>query len=213
MSRVHGPRGAPIDWRQVRERLDRAIAATDAAFQPSPARARELLEERARLLARPLLRPSPEAMLEVLVFSVGRERYAIGAQHVREVVRLIDFTAVPGLPAHFLGVTVLRGELLPIVDLRQLFTGPTVGVSDLSRVIVLGAPAPELGLLADEAHALVELPVAQVLEPPARAGGINRELILGVTCDALIVLDAPKLLADPNLGADQRPLEPPRDRR
>jgi purine-binding chemotaxis protein CheW len=200
-------RRQPIDWKATRERLDRALAATSAALEPSPERTRALLDERAKALAQVTPRKEPGTVLEALAFSLGTERYAIATRYVREVGRLMDLTPVPGLPPHFLGVTNLRGEILAVADLHQLFGVRQRGLSDRSQLIVLGTERPELGLLADEAQALVELPLKALLAPLAHDPGIGREAVVGVTQEALVVLDGSRLLAEPRLFVDQRHTE------
>ena len=171
--------------------------------EPSPERARAILDERARLLAcAPAERRAPGEVLETLTFSLGREHYAVASIHVREVVRLVSFTPVPGAPDFVLGVMNLRGEILALADLRRFFGVPRQGLTDLARVIVLGGDHAELGILADETHELLALTIAEILEPPASVAGIDRGYLVGVTKEALIVLDVARLLADPRLFAD-----------
>lgn len=204
MKRKGRPPGEAFDWAAVRERLARAQAATAPALELTPERARALMDERARLLARVADEgPASSEVLETLTFALGHERYAVESKHVREVVRLVDFTPVPGAPEFLLGVMNLRGEVLAIVDLRKFFGVQKQGLTDLARVVVLGAAHAELGVLADEAHELRVLSVAELLEPPGSVAGIGREYLLGVTKDALIVLDGVRLLADPRLFIDQ----------
>lgn len=196
--------GEAVDWTAVRERLARAQAATASVLELSPERARMVMDERARLLARaPAEGSAPAEVLETLSFTLGHERYAVESKHVREIVRLVDFTPVPGAPEFLLGVMNLRGEVLAIADLRKFFGVPKQGLTDLARVVVLGAYRAELGVLADEAHELLVLSVEALLEPPGSVAGIGREYLLGVTKDALIVLDGARLLADPRLFIDQ----------
>lgn len=204
MKRTGRQPGEAFAWTAVRQRLARAQAATTAALELSPERARALMDERARLLACVADEgPAAAEALETLTFALGRERYAVESKHVREVVRLVDFTPVPGAPEFLLGVMNLRGEVLAIVDLRTFFGVPKQGLTDLARVVVLGAAHAELGVLADAAHELRSLTAAELLEPPTSPSGIDREYLLGVTKDALIVLDGVRLLADPRLFIDQ----------
>jgi purine-binding chemotaxis protein CheW len=193
-------RGAPIDWAAVRERLARAVAATEAAHDLTPEQARAVLEERARRLARPpQLAPRPGETLELLGFSLGRERYAIEARFVREVMPLRDYTPVPGAPEVFVGVTNLRGDVLAIADLRKLLHIDENDLSDLSRVIVVGGDEAELGILADAVHAVEVHATAAVLDPPGWMAGAAREVVRGVTREALVVIAGDRLLADARL--------------
>jgi purine-binding chemotaxis protein CheW len=196
-----GPR---FDWDAVRRRLEQAIRSTGQTDRLPPDRARAVLEERARALARPLQVAAPEAAtLRLVTFGLANERYAIEARHVREVVRLTGYTPVPGAPDFLLGVMNLRGEVVAVLDLGKFLGAAARGVSDLSRVLVLGGDRPEFGVLADAAHDVVTLPADAIREPPPSVAGIGREYLLGVTADALVVLDAAVLLRDPRLFIDQ----------
>jgi purine-binding chemotaxis protein CheW len=198
------PRGG-IDWQDVRARLARATAATEEALRLSPERAKAVLEERARALARaPAQAPAAGAVLEVATFTLASERYGLATAHVREVVRLTDYTPVPGAPAFLAGVVNLRGDILAVFDLRPFLGVAGGGVTGLSRAIVLGGARAEFGVLADAVHEVTTVPAVELLEPPASVTGAGREYLRGVTPDALIVLDGAVLLRDARLFIDQQ---------
>jgi purine-binding chemotaxis protein CheW len=192
-----------IDWNQVRKRLAQATVATEAALRLAPERARELLEERARILARvPTQAALASEVLEVATFNLARETYAVETRFVREVVRLTTYTPVPGAPDFLVGIINLRGEILAVIDLRKVLQVPEQGLSDLSRVLVLGNDRAEFGIQADFVHEVRTLRLDEVLEPPGSVAGRGREYLRGVTSDALIVLDAAVLLQDRRLFID-----------
>ena len=85
-----------IDWGEVKRRLARAEQALAAALVSDERRTEDLLRRRAEFLAaRRSARPTTEA-LPVMVFSLGRERYAVGLSHLRQVVPLSGLTPLPG---------------------------------------------------------------------------------------------------------------------
>jgi purine-binding chemotaxis protein CheW len=193
-----------IDWQQVRERLARARAATEESVRLSPERARQVMEARARDLARvPPRAPAAAEVLEVVTFALANERYAVETRHTREVIRFTDFTPVPGAPDFLVGLVNLRGEVLAVFDLRKFFGVAEQGVTDLSRVIVLGGERAEFGVLADAVHEVTALRIDEVAEPPGSVAGVAREYLRGVTREALLVLDGAVLLRDGRLFIDQ----------
>ncbi|WP_435011474.1 chemotaxis protein CheW [Tundrisphaera lichenicola] len=194
-----------FDWSEIYARLDRAAEATRHSLGPTPEQAKALMDERARALARvPIRSPEPSEILEVAAFTLAGERYAIETRYVTKVLRLTDFTPVPGTPEFLGGVLNLRGEILALIDLRSFFGIPSVGLTDLSRIIVLGLERNEFGIMADDVQEVLTLPVHEVLEAPASLpGGGGRAPLIGVTADARIVLDGSALLDDPNLFIDQ----------
>jgi len=196
-------RGA-FSWQEIHERLARARAATEEALHLSPERARAIMQERAHILARvPPQAPRAADVLEVAIFTLANERYAIETHHIREVARFREFTPVPGAPDFLVGLLNLRGEILAVFDLRKFFGVADPGLTDLSRVLVLGGERPEFGVLADTVHEIRTLRIDDVFEPPGSVAGIGREYPRGVTADGIIVLDGALLLQTTRLFLDQ----------
>jgi purine-binding chemotaxis protein CheW len=198
-----------IDWKEIHARLARARQATEESVRLSPERAREVMGERARLLARvPPRAPEAAEVLEVVTFALAGERYAIETRFVREVVRFEGLTPVPGAPDFLAGLRNLRGEILAVFDLRRFFGVADPGRSERSRVLVLGGDRTEFGVLADAVHEVTPLRVGEVGEPPASVAGAGRDYLRGVTAGALVVLDGAVLLADRRLFIDQEEAAP-----
>lgn len=154
----------------------------------------KLLERRARELARAVEAEGGLADgLEVITFHLGGERYAIDTRYVLEVSPLTQVTRVPGAGATLVGVANLRGTLLPVFDLAQVL-GLEHTISDHVRVLVLGRGRPELGVVADRVEELTVVPRETLRDGPTQADGDS--LVLGMTEDALVVLDGGELLDD-----------------
>ncbi len=183
----------PVDWDEIRRRMETAGRALAGATDTSAEGVRELLEERARALARPAAPPPAGDTLELLTFALANEVYAVESRYAVAVFQLIDLSPLPGAEPPVFGVTAWRGELLTILDLRAALGLSVTALNDLSRVIVLGEERPAFGILADAARELVTLPAAEVREPPEGIAA-RREYLRGVTADAVLVLEATKLL-------------------
>jgi len=197
------PRTA-IDWRRVYERLEQNEAAFREAVHLSPERARVVLDERARLLARaPVRQPSAAEVIEVATFTLAGERYAIATSSIRRVVRLEAITPVPGTPDFVAGAINLQGEILAVFDLRALFGIAWNPPTEASRVFVLGDDHNEFGLVVDAALEVKTLRLDELHEPPGSLEGVGREYLRGVTEDALLVLDGAVLLHDDRLIVNQ----------
>jgi purine-binding chemotaxis protein CheW len=153
---------------------------------------RALLDERARLLARPVA-AAVTADVELVTFALASERYALESRYVVEVLRLADLALLPGAQPPVIGVTAWRGGLLTILDLRPLLGVANEALNDLGRVIVLGESHAVLGILADAVQDLIGVAASAIREPP-QGVAVRREYLRGVTGEALLVLDAGKLL-------------------
>ena len=188
-----------IDWNGLRARIEAAAYAEDADSEAGRERTLAILRERARRLARPLdSTEAGEDRSDVATFDLVNEHYAIEARYVLEVIRLRDLTPLPRSPVFLLGLSNVRGTVLAIYDLRPLLGIEVRGLSDLTRIVVLGHDAPDMGILADAVHEVVALPLARLRPAPRPAESGNR-YIRGVFDNRLIVLDGARLLDDERL--------------
>lgn len=189
---------AAFDWDAARARLAELSARLSESDAEDAEARQAVLRERARALAEAAVERTSEAAGEpVVVFTLGRSRYGLGADHVHRVVRLEAVSPVPSAPEALVGVTNLRGEVLPVYDLRRLFAMRVAGLDDLNRMLVIGRRRPELGVLANDVREIRHLPPVGLhawREAPHEA---VQPFVRGVTDDALVVLDGDALLRAP----------------
>src|SRR3954468_9776129 len=82
-------------------------------------------------------RTIPAAAHRFLTVTLGDELYAFPALNVREILRPPEISPVPKAPAHLLGVTNLRGKIIPVVDLRIRFGLPFTGQTERTCIVVV----------------------------------------------------------------------------
>jgi purine-binding chemotaxis protein CheW len=165
-----------------------------------PSAPRQILQDRTRALAREAqTAAATEEYLEVLEFSLAYERYGLETAYVREVYPLKEFTPLPCTPPFILGIINVRGQILSVIDLKRFFNLPDKGLSDLNKVIILRRGRLEVGILADAVIGVRPVPLPEVQAPPPTLEGVSPDYLKGLTREALIVLDAEKILADPKL--------------
>ncbi len=191
-ARPRGP-GGPVDWAEIRRRVEAAGRAVAGQRDASPERIRAVLEERARLVARPAVPPVAGDTLEVVTFALANETYAVESHYVLEVFRLAELSPLPGAEPPVRGVTAWRGALLTILDLRPVLGLSVVALNDLSRVIVVGDERATFGILADAVRDVVTLPASEVQQPPEGVAAQGTYL-RGMTGEAVLVLEARTLL-------------------
>jgi purine-binding chemotaxis protein CheW len=163
----------------------------------SPEQVKNILKTRAALLAREAARPDPsETYLEVIEFVLAYERYAIETAFIREVYPLKDITSLPGTPSFLLGVINLRGQILPVINLKIFFELPDKGLADLNKVLVVNSGKMELGILTDRIEGISRLSLSGLQTSLPTLSGIRAEYTKGITDEHLIVLDIQKILND-----------------
>lgn len=197
------PKGAQ-HWDEIRHRLSGIESRLVTEFAPDPEEVRNRLRQRARELARPVPQVETGATLDLQVFELSQEIYAIETRYVDEVVQLKMMAPIPCTPDYILGLINVRGRMVSVLDIRCFFGLPFKGLSDLNSVVVIADDQMEFGLLTDRIQNPVVLPESRVLPPPANLQGIRADYLLGVTADQWTLLDGQKLLADPRLVVEER---------
>ena len=198
------PRSNPIDWAAARARLTAAQDMLAASDEPSAERLREILHARAQTLATPKTLPPPVELIELVVFRLGGQRYAIVAGEALESVTIAETTVLPGVPNVYRGLISHRGILYPLVDIRPLIGGTLDGVARPAQAILFLSEAATAALVADEVEAFVRIDAATIGSAGSAHGIEPSAAIRGVTPDAIVVLDIWVLLADARLVLDER---------
>lgn len=198
------PAPRKLDWQEASARLERARGRLQSDRTLPPDDTKRILTERARVLARPAeAAPTPTEVVELLMFSLAGERYAIETAHVLEVIPLRELTLVPGAPAHVLGVVNYRGRILSVLDLRRLFELAGQGVGEGSRIVAVEAEGRRFGIFADAVTGLVRIGAGELAPPPATLPGDGQRFVRGVTAAMVAVLDLPLLARDPGIVVSQ----------
>lgn len=192
--------GTTVDWGEVSRRLGAAQTAMRQGWEPSFEEQLHILEARAKALARePKAHETAAEAIEVVIFLLAHETYAVESSYVREVYPLKEFTPLPGTPPFVLGIINVRGQIVSVVDLKKFFDLPEKGLADLNKVIILRDDHMEFGLLADVILGVRSAPLREIQPSLPTLTGIREDYLRGVTSERVVILDAQKLLSDKRL--------------
>lgn len=181
-------------------------SSNHTADAPSPSD--ELAELAARATAEqgasPAAGEEASEAVALLFLRVGRRWFSVRSETVREVIAKGYVTRVPTAPAYVLGVTLVRGRLVPVLALEGLLG--SVGTGDvaqtLPRLVVLRHEDTEVALVADETRGVFELRLDTGADH-TRAS--DRARYLGTEFDwegrVVCMLDVPTLIAEATPGA------------
>ena len=143
------------------------------------------------------------ALLPLLFLRVGRRWFAVRSDTVREVGTKGYVTRVPTAPVHVLGVTLIRGRLVPVLALEGLLgsLGSADVVHTLPRLVVLRHEDTEIALVADETRGVIERRVSAATEAGRAA---DRSRFLGGEFEwegkLVCMIDVPTLIAEATPG-------------
>ena len=137
-----------------------------------------------------------------LTFALEDEEYGIGILKVREIIGLMEITAVPQTPPFVKGVINLRGRVIPVLELRTKFGMVSQEYDDRTCIIVVevagSSSTIQVGMLVDSVSEVLNISVEEIESRPSfGTTQVDTECILGmgkVKGEVKILLDVDKVV-------------------
>jgi purine-binding chemotaxis protein CheW len=135
-----------------------------------------------------------EAIIEskqLVIFKLGDEEFGVDILQVKEIEKLEqEVTRVPKSPKFVEGVINLRGEIVPIVDLRKRFGLSVRQISPDTRVIIVEINENMIGMIVDQVAEVIRVNVSDLMPTPEITKTVDSYFINGVAKvnDRLVVL-------------------------
>jgi purine-binding chemotaxis protein CheW len=123
--------------------------------------------------AGPTAKSLPGEGLQVVVFTVDRQRYALRLHVVERVLRMVDVSPLPKAPAVVLGVLNVHGKIVPVLDIRRRFGLSSVRYGLTSCLVVARTTRRTLALPVDEVLGVQTVTPDLVMPPDAVMPGIG----------------------------------------
>lgn len=108
---------------------------------------------------------------EYVVFKVNDESYGIDIKYVENIEKMLPITRVPYTEAHVQGVVNLRGNVIPVIDLRKRFSIPREDFTDESRIIIVNYKEYTVGMIADSSSEVFQIDRDNVDPAPSIKAG------------------------------------------
>lgn len=135
-----------------------------------------------------------ERLMQLVGFRIGKELFGVNILMVQEIIRAAPITAVPNSPDFVEGVINLRGNIIPVIELRKRigFTSPDVSMED-SWILILDIEGRITGFIVDSVTEVLKIQESSIEPPPdIIIAGLENQYIRGV-CEIdeklLILLD------------------------
>lgn len=132
-----------------------------------------------------------------LIFNLNEEAYGLKIGSVTEIVGLQKIVAVPDVPNFIKGVINLRGQVIPVMDVRTRFQMSDKAYDDRTVIIVLEHEDTKTGLIVDGVSDVQELNEEEISAPPNNTPHSNQNIMTGIAQKAQTVfflLDIEQLL-------------------
>ncbi|PLX28374.1 chemotaxis protein CheW [Candidatus Parcubacteria bacterium] len=154
--------------------------------------------------------------LQVLVFELDGEEYAVNIIDLREIITIPEITPIPNSPKFIRGILNLRGQIVVVIDLEKRFDLVRENKIKSKHIIVTQVQENDFGVMVDNVKEVLTIPTDKVRPTPdlvstkVHADYLSGVIVLGGEEDEgekndqqesrlIVILDLPKLLQDKEL--------------
>ena len=134
-----------------------------------------------------------------LTFLIGKEVYAIEIMLVREIISIHPITQLPKVPPYIIGIINVRGNIIPLIDVRLRFKLEPVPYNQKTSIIIIEVKQIQVGLIVDYVSEVLSIADGKCVAPPDMINRTENRFIkaTGITGDHIkLILDCEKLLND-----------------
>ena len=138
-----------------------------------------------------------ERTAQFVGFQLANQEYAFRIERIQEIVILDQVTTVPQVPEYVEGVSNLRGDVIPIINLRRLFGIDPKPTDGETRTIVVTVGQRTMGCTVDSVSQVMRIPAESIQPAPdivAREGTAYVTGFAKLDGRLLILLDTDELL-------------------
>lgn len=131
-----------------------------------------------------------------LTFTLGEESYGIDILYVTEIIGIQPITIVPEFPDFIKGIINLRGNIIPVMDMRSKFNKSLITYNDRTCVIVVNIESISIGMIVDAVSDVLIIEDENIVPPPI-VGGSGRKYIKSIgkyNDKVILIVDCDKLL-------------------
>ena len=136
---------------------------------------------------------------QIVVLDLGGEAYGVGIGCVDEIIRMQAVTRIPNGPSFVEGVTNLRGQVIPVLDLRRRFGLPASAQTPRSRIVVAELGEHTVGLVVDGVSEVLTVGAEAVERPSSLVTSDRTAFLRGVAKldeRLILLLDLSRILTD-----------------
>lgn len=137
-----------------------------------------------------------------LTFSLGEEVFGIEIRHVTEIVGIQPITRIPEVPVYVKGIINLRGQIIPVIDMRLKFRKEEIDYTNRTCIIVVDIEGMSVGLIVDNVSEVLTISDENIVAPPDYKTGFQNRYIknIGRANDGVkLLLDCEKILTNEEL--------------
>lgn len=139
------------------------------------------------------------AEMQYVVFKLGQERFCVDISNVSGITECREITGVPNSPDFIEGIMNLRGDIIPIVNLKKRFMIPETELTEDARIVNVAIRGKDVGFIVDDASQVIRLNDTDTEPAPEIIKGKDRGYISGIAKidqKIAIIVDLEKIFDD-----------------
>ncbi len=138
----------------------------------------------------------------VIAFLLNNELIGIDIKNIIKITKKLDITPVPKTPDYIVGVMNLRGNIVPVINIKKMLHLPNANNEDQEFILIIDSELGNIGLMIDQVVGAITIEDEEILPAPINSIGIDSKYIVGVIVlnnekstekNLLIILDIDKL--------------------
>ncbi len=136
---------------------------------------------------------------QYVIFQIGNDEYGADINKVTIIERILNITRVPKTPPYIKGVINLRGEIIPVMELRTRLDMPEIQDDDDTRIIIVDVNKISYGIKVDSVSEVFEIDEAEVESASGIINDISMDYVSGVAkhgSNLITILNIEKLVSE-----------------
>lgn len=137
---------------------------------------------------------------QFIVFTIDDEKFGVDVKQIKQIIPISETTHIPNAPSFVEGVINLRGDIIPIIDLKSKLSLQVKGINEKEgKIIIVELDNNNIGMKVDSVSEMIRIYEDEIAEPPKIVKGINRNYLKGLgklNDKLLLLLDLNRILTD-----------------
>lgn len=115
-----------------------------------------------------------------VTFKLGKEYYGLPIDNVLSIEKPSKTTRIPNAPDYIIGLINLRGDVIPVIDLRVKLGMEKIGIDKDSRIIIVREKDIVVGLMVDSSKEVLDIDEENINKPPESEDDTIVDYISGI---------------------------------
>jgi purine-binding chemotaxis protein CheW len=141
--------------------------------------------------------------IQLACFCLGDKLFAVDIMRIREIILPQKLSSLPRASELLDGVINLRGNVIPVMNMRKRFSMPVEGYTKTGKLLIVSLAKQMLALMVDDVMEVITVPVREIKPTILMSSDVGMEFVVGVCLSndrVFMILDVDSLLGPHDLS-------------